>query len=57
MMYAVTRDEEIGTALLNELPSGRRIAIQVGEESGNVILDGSAAAVKNFRYGVRHKAH
>lgn len=56
-MYAVTRDEEIGTALLNELPSGRRIAIQVGEESGNVILDGSAAAVKNFRYGVRHKAH
>ena len=56
MMYAGTRDEKIGTALLNELPSGRRIAIQVGEESGNVILDGSAAAVKDFRYRVRQKA-
>jgi hypothetical protein len=46
--FAVTLDEEIGMALLNELPTGRRIAIQVGEESGNVILDGSAAAVKDF---------
>ena len=45
---ALTLDEEIGMALLNELPTGRRIAIQVGEESGNVVLDGSAAAVKDF---------
>ena len=48
-MYAGTRDEEIAQALLAELPKGRRIAIQVGEESGNVMLDGSAAAVKDFR--------
>ena len=47
-MHAATIDEEIGMGLLNELPGGRRIAIQVGEESGNVVLDGSAAAVKDF---------
>ena len=45
---AYTFDEHIATVLLNELPTGRRIAIQVGEESGHVVLDGSAAAVKDF---------
>lgn len=47
-MVAYTRDEQIPSTLLNELPAGRRIAIRIGEESGHVVLDGSAAAVKDF---------
>ena len=50
---AVTMDEEVAIALLNELPTGRRIAVKVGDEGGNVILDGSAAAVKDFRSRIR----
>ena len=42
-------DKKLALALLDELAQGKRIAIQVADERGNVILDGAAAAVKDFR--------
>ena len=40
---------DLGQALLEELAKGKRIAIQVADERGNIILDGAAEAVKDFR--------
>ncbi len=35
--------------LLNDLAQGQRVIIRVGTERGNIILQGSAAAIKDFR--------
>lgn len=42
-------DKKFVLALLDELAKGERIAIQVVDERGNVILDGAGVAVKDFR--------
>ena len=42
-------DSEIFNALLTEIRTGERIAIRVGNETGNVVLDGSTEAVEEFR--------
>ena len=52
-MVAILRNHDLATSLMDELAAGHRVVIQVGEERGNVILDGSAAAVKDFRSRIR----
>ena len=46
---AFTREHSVFDALLDELPAGKRIVIKVGSEKAIISLDGSAAAVKDFR--------
>ncbi len=42
-------DSNLALSLLNELTKGHRIVIQVGPKRGNIQLQGSAAAVGDFR--------
>ena len=42
-------DEGLARALLHDLARGQRVAIQVGAESGHIMLDGSRKAVADFR--------
>ena len=46
--YAVSNDLGLFNALLSEVANGERIAMQVGEETGNVRLTGSRDAVMDF---------
>ena len=46
---AATSDRRIFDTFLDELPAGKRIVIKVGNEKAIISLDGSAAAVKDFR--------
>ena len=46
---AVARDRSVFQSLLDELPAGKRIVIKVGSQKGIIPLDGSAAAIKDFR--------
>ncbi len=46
---AIILDNAFALTLLNELAQGQRIAIQVGDERGNIRLEGSVAAVQDFR--------
>ena len=39
----------LAISLLDQLAAGSRVAIRVGNERGHIILDGSAAAIDNFR--------
>ena len=48
-MVAISRDHKLIVSFMAELAKGKRVVIQVGKERGNVALDGSAAAVKDFR--------
>ena len=52
--YKASRaDNDLATALLDDLAKGKRIAVQVGDERGNVILDGAAEAVGDFKSRVQ----
>ena len=52
--YEASRaDNHLATTLLNELAEGKRIAVQVGDERGNVVLDGAAEAVADFKSRVQ----
>ena len=42
-------DEQLARQLLHDLAHGQRVAIQVGDERGNVRLNGSGKAVADFR--------
>ena len=42
-------DEQLARQLLHDLARGQRVAIQVGDERGNVRLNGSGKAVADFR--------
>ena len=48
-MTAIIRDRGLATSLMDELAKGQRVVIQVGQERGNIRLQGSAAAIKDFR--------
>ncbi len=39
----------LAISLLDQLAAGSRVAIRVGKERGHIILDGSAAAIDDFR--------
>ena len=52
-MVAILRNRDLIMSLMEELARGKRVVIQVGEERGNVILRGSAAAIKDFRTRIR----
>lgn len=47
--FAGTKDRSVFDTLMDELPAGKRIVIKVGNEKAIISLDGSAAAVKDFR--------
>ena len=46
---AYIQDDKLARRLLHELARGQRAAIQVGDESGNVRLNGSGKAIADFR--------
>ena len=45
----VIRDPSLARQLLHDLARGQRVAIMVGDEGGNIRLDGSRQAVDDFR--------
>ena len=47
--YALISDAQLVHRLLNELAHGQRVAIQVGDERGNIRLNGSGKAAADFR--------
>lgn len=48
-MTAIIREQGLASSLMAELAQGQRVVIQVGEERGNIRLQGSAAAIEDFR--------
>ena len=48
-LNAAISDEQLARQLLHDLARGQRVAIQVGDERGNVRLNGSGKAVADFR--------
>ena len=42
-------DEQLARVLLHDLAHGERVAVQVGNERGHIVLDGSGKAVADFR--------
>lgn len=46
---AISRDAALANSLLAEIARGKRVVIKVGDEGGNILLDGSAAAVADFK--------
>ena len=46
---AVIQDADLARRLLHDLANGQRAIIKVGDEGGNVQLDGSRRAVEDFR--------
>ena len=50
---ANTMDRDVFDTLLAELPAAKRIVIHVGNEQAIISLNGSAAAVKDFRSRIR----
>ena len=46
---AINSDAALANSLLAEVARGKRVVIKVGDEGGNVLLDGSAAAVADFK--------
>ena len=47
--YALTLDRSVFDTLLDELPTAKRIVIEIGNEQAIIPLRGSATAVKDFR--------
>ena len=45
----VIRDPSLARQLLHDLARGQRVAIKVGDEGGNIRLDGSRKAIDDFR--------
>ncbi len=48
-MRAIVPGGGLTASLLNDLATGQRVVIQVGHERGNIRVNGSAAAIKDFR--------
>ena len=54
---AAIRDPRLAQQLLHDLASGRKVAIQVGDERGHIRLNGSRRAIEDFRRraGLNHQ--
>ena len=52
-MEAIIPGGGLTAPLMDELAKGQRAVIQVGEERGNIRLQGSAAAIEDFRERVK----
>ena len=46
---AFIKDYDLATRLLRALAQGQRVVIKVGDEGGNIRLDGSSRAIQDFR--------
>ena len=53
IMTAIIPGGGLTSSLLNDMATGQRVVIQVGQERGNIRLQGSAAAIKDFRERVK----
>ena len=52
-MFGSKADNDLAASALDKLATGTRVAIQVADERGNILLDGAAAAVEDFKARVQ----
>lgn len=54
--YAFSGDQALIFSLLEEIAMGNRIVIQVGNKDGSILLNGSVAAISEFKRRIaQHK--